>query len=90
MNDLSSGQYSVSKNVKFQSPMLKSDLCDYSDVYIAVKGRMTVEDTNNAKKRNIKLIFKDNAPFRSCITKISNTFIDNAEVHDSAMPMYNL
>ena len=40
-----------------------SDLCDYSDAYIFVKGRISVTDTN-AKRRNKKLIFKNNAPFR--------------------------
>ena len=43
--------------------MLRSDLCDYSDVYIVVRGAMTVEGDNNAKTRNKKLIFKNNAPF---------------------------
>ena len=33
---LSSGQYSVNKNVRFKTPLLRSDLCDYSDAYIIV------------------------------------------------------
>ena len=32
--------------------MLRSDLCHYSDAYLVVKGRMTVERDNDAKKRN--------------------------------------
>ena len=40
-------------------------------------------------KRNKKLTLKTNAPFRSCISKISNTFIDNAEHLDIVMAMYN-
>ena len=39
INDLSSGQYSVNKNIRFKTSMLKSDLCDYSDTYIVVKLR---------------------------------------------------
>ena len=70
--------------------MLRSDLCDYSDAYIVVKGRISVRGTNDANKRNKKLTFKNNAPFRSCISKINNTFIDNAEDLDIVMPMYNL
>ena len=31
VNDLSGGQYSVSKNIRFQTLMLRSDLCDYND-----------------------------------------------------------
>ena len=58
--------------------MLRSDLCDYSDAYIVVKKRITVKGGNDTKKRNKKLIFKDNAPFRTCISKINSTFIDNA------------
>ena len=70
--------------------MLKSDLCDYSDAYIVVKGTTTVEGNNNAKNRNKKLTFKNNSPFRLSISKINNTFIDNAEDLDVVMPMYNL
>ena len=38
INDLSSGQYSVNKNIRFKRIMLRSDLYDYSDAYIVVKG----------------------------------------------------
>ena len=37
-----------------------------------------------------KLAFKNNAPFVSCISKINNTLIDNAEHLNIVMPMYNL
>ena len=37
-----------------------------------------------------KIAFKNNAPFNSCITKINNTLIINAEDSDIVMPMYNL
>ena len=62
----------------------------YSDAYIVVKGTVTVEGDHDAKTRNKKLTFKNNAPFRSLISKINNTFIDNAEDLDIVMPMYNL
>ena len=65
VNDLSSGQYSVNKNIRFKTPMVRSDLCDYSDAYIVVKGTITFEGNNIAETRNKKLIFKSNAPFRS-------------------------
>ena len=42
------------------------------------------------KKRNKKLTFTNNAPFRSYISKINNTFIDNAEDLDLVMLMHNL
>ena len=70
--------------------MVRSDLCDYSDAYIVAKGRITVRDNNANNRENKKLTFKNNASFRSCISKINNTFIDNAENLDVFMPMYNL
>ena len=47
--------------------MLRSDLFDYSDAYIVIKGTITVEGDNDAKTENKKLIFKNNAPFWSRI-----------------------
>ena len=68
VSDLSGSQYSVNKNVRrFKSPMLRSDLCDQIDAFITVKGKLTVEGTNDANKRNKNLTFKNNAPFRSWI-----------------------
>ena len=37
-----------------------------------------------------KLVFKNNAPFINCISKIISVKIDNAEHLDVVMPMYNL
>ena len=47
--------------------MLRSDICDYSYLCIAVKGKISVIGTDNANRINKKLNFKNNAPFRSCI-----------------------
>ena len=69
--------------------MLRSNLCDFSDVYIVVKGTITVTDLDNAK-RNKSVAFKNNAPFINCISKINGVQIDNAEDLDVVMPMYNL
>ena len=30
--NISGGQYSADKNMRFKNPMLRSDLCDYGDV----------------------------------------------------------
>ena len=40
--------------------MLRSYLCDYSDVYIVVKGKITVKGDNNDKRMDKKLVFKNN------------------------------
>ena len=94
INDEARGTYSHNKQIKFKTSMLRSSLCDYSDVYILVKGNITVNNTaaagaaaNNTDK---KVIFKNCAPFTNCISKINNTQIDNAEYIDIVMPMYNL
>ena len=74
---------------KLETPMLRSDLCDFSDAYIVVKGTITVVRPNNAK-RNKAVTFKNNAPFINCISKINGIKIDNAEDLYVVMPMYNL
>ena len=70
--------------------MLRSDLCDFSDVYIVVKGTITVEGAENRDKHIRNLVLKNNAPFIACISKINSTLIDNAEDLDIVMPMYTL
>ena len=50
--------------------MLRSDLCDYSDAYIAAKGKINVRASANTDIAERDVAFKNNAPFRSCITKI--------------------
>ena len=66
--------------------MLRSDLCDFSDKYIIVKGMITVRDPNDANYDK-KLAFKNNAPFISSILTIYNAVIDNAEDLDIVLPM---
>ena len=70
--------------------MLRSSLCDYSDAYIIVKEPITVHGTNANNQKNKELTFKNNVTFRSCISKINNTFLDNVEDLDIVMPMYYL
>ena len=71
VNDFSSGQYFVNKNIRIKTLILRSHLCDYSDSYIIAKGRTIATDNSAANRRNIKLTFKINAPFRLCISKIN-------------------
>ena len=70
--------------------MLRSDLCDYSDVYILVKGTITVTGNHPRDRQNRPLILKNNAPFISCITRINGELIEDADDLDIVMPMYNL
>ena len=69
--------------------MLRSDLCDFSDAYIVVKGIITVTKPDNAKRKK-SVAFKGNAPYINCISKINGVQTDNAEDVDVVMPMYNL
>ena len=55
VNDLSDGQYSVNKNITFKTTMLRSNFCNYSDVYIVMKWKITVKDNDNANRINKKL-----------------------------------
>ena len=56
VNNLSRGQYAVNKIISFEVLMLRSDLCDYRDGYIIVKGRITLEGDNDGKTGNKMLI----------------------------------
>ena len=70
--------------------MLPSGLCNYCDSYIIVEKEISVTCTNNANKIDKKITFKNNAPFRSCISQINNAFADNAKYLDIVMPMCNV
>ena len=82
-------RYKPSKQIRFKTSMLRSDLCDFSDTYIVVKGNITVINPNDANY-NKKIALKNNAALTSCISKINNTLIENAEDLDIVMPMCNL
>ena len=74
--------------------MIRSSLCDYRNVYILVKGTITVANTaadrGVVNNTNNKVIFKICASFTSCITEINNTQADDAHNIGIVMPMYNL
>ena len=61
--------------------MSRSDLCDYSDAYIVVKRTIDLlaGAANETDKTEKVVSFKNNAPFRSCISKINSTLMNNAE-----------
>ena len=89
--------HNENKSIRFKTLMLRSNLCDYSDAYILVKGTITVtapgvnNNANNIRdKRNRPVILKNNAPFVSCITRINGELIEDSDDLDIVMPMYNL
>ena len=86
----SGSTYNRSKTIRFKTSMLRSDLCNYSDAYVSVKGKITVTNPNNNVNFDRRSAFKNNAPFISCVSKINNELIENAEDLDIVMSMYNL
>ena len=76
--------------------MLRSNLCDYADAYILVKGTITIAGVGDAAaarwtdERNKSVVFKKCATFTKCIIRINDTEIDNAQDIDTVMPMHNL
>ena len=95
INDASSGNY-ANNDIRFKTTMLRSNLCDYADSYILVKGAIAVTGEGDnageiqADERDKGVTFKNCAPFTKCISRINNTDIDNAHDIDIIMPMYNL
>ena len=69
--------------------MRSSSLCDYSNAYTLAKGTITVSDTAAegpaVNYNNKKVVFKNFAPFTSCITELNNTQEDNVEDIDVVM-----
>ena len=96
INDESRGTYNVNSQIKFKTTILKSNLCDYSDAYILVKGKITITRRGDdaaarqADERDKGVAFKNCAPFNNCISEINNTQVDNAKDIDIVMSMYNL
>ena len=88
VNDDSRGTYNTNSQIKFKTSMLMSKLCDFSDAYIRVRGKVTAAGVADGAQATFA--FKNCAPFTSCITEINNTQIDNAKDLDVVMPMYNL
>ena len=86
----STKEFNPNKQIKFKTPILRSDLSDYSEAYVWVKGNVTANANNYNADNEINFAFKSNAPFLSCISKINGKLVENAEDLDVVMPMYNL
>ena len=82
----SKGNYSHENPIKFLTNSLESITCDYSDACILVTENIAVVGADD----NAKVAFKNCAPFRKCRIEINETFTDEAEHINIAMPMYNL
>ena len=80
------GNYSHEDPIKFWISSIESSFYDYSDAYVLVTGNIALVGTNG----NTKFAFKNFPPFGKCRTEVNETFIDEAEHFNIAMPVYNL
>ena len=94
INDENNTNYGVDKDtgannpdtIKYDTRVLKPNLCDYAEAYILVDG--TIRATNAVN--NIRLALKNCPPFTKCNLEINDEHVDIAENLDIVMPMYNL
>ena len=94
INDESQETYNEDNQIRFNTSMLRSSVCNYSNAYTLVKATITVQNkvimdqpANNANKR---VIFKNCATFTNCISRINNMQIDDAHDINVVISMYNL
>ena len=94
INDENNTKYGVDKNtgandpdtIKYDTRVLKPNLCDYAEAYILVDGTIRAGNAN----ANTKLALKNCAPFTKCNLEINDKHVDTADHFDIVMPMYNL
>ena len=90
INDQNNIDYGVGDEngttTKFETIVIKSSLCDYSDAYILVTGNITATSGD----ANDRVAFKYCAPFTKCITHINDELVDNVDDLDIIIPIYNL
>ena len=83
--------YNANSQIKFKTSMLRSILCNYSDVNILFSGTITVAAlAANGRNKNIQVVLKNCAPFPNCISEINNTKTDNEEVYGNNIEMNQL
>ena len=85
-----SNTYNENKSIRFKTPMLRSDLCDYADVYILIEETIIVAGNAPRDRQNIPVILENNAPFISCTTRINGELIEDVDDLDLVMPIHNL
>ena len=70
VNNHSNPKYSVRNDTIFSTQVLKSNLCDFNDAYILVRGNINIYAAPATP-----LTFQNCAPCSKCITKINQTKI---------------
>ena len=82
---MTKGKYKQGNTSNFETEIIKSSLCDYSDEFILVTRNIIVAANNDTD-----VAFKNFAPFSACATKINDVFVDETNNIYIKMPMYNL
>ena len=82
VKDQANANYDVGNESIYNTEVLKSNLCDYNDAYILVRGDITI-----IGHQATQVAFKNCALFSKCITKIDGTTLDDAEDLDLVMSM---
>ena len=72
--------------VRFETKVIKSNLCDYWDPYILVTGDITATGGD----ANTRVAFQNCAPFTKCMTHINDEHLYGANNLDMITPMYNV
>ena len=94
INEESRGKYIRFNQIRFKTSMLRSNLCDYSNAYILVKGIITVGNTETKSQANNgtndKVKRKNCAPFTKRISRLNNTQVNDTSYIGVVMPMCNL
>lgn len=86
VNDDASGTSIVGSEIKFKITMLESHFCNYSDICMLVMQRAD-DSAITAEESNKQVVFKNCAPFESCINEISNTRVVSVADLDVVIPM---
>ena len=94
INDENNTNYGVNKEtgadnpdtIKYDTRVLKPNLCNYAEAYILVDGTIRAAAAND----DARLALKNCAPFTKCNLEINDEHVDTAENLDITMPMYNL
>ena len=94
INDENNTNYGVNKNtgadnpdtIKYDTRVLKPNLCDYAEAYILVDGTIKADVANV----DTRLALKNCATVTKCNLEINDEHVDTAENLDITMPMYNL
>ena len=86
--DFSDAYIVVKENITVTKKTFTAD--DFTDPNNTDAIATATNNANNNELGDKKLVFKNNAPFINCISKIYGVKIDDAENLDVVMPMYNL